>query len=91
MPGRYQPHGECAGLLKREDTHRVGENGAMIRVAAIGEAQFERSGRQCGSNPTEVSVMRASKLLGLAAIGLFMAGFVALLPDIKRYIRINTM
>ncbi len=35
--------------------------------------------------------MRSSRLFGLAAISLFMAGFVALLPDIKRYIRINTM
>jgi hypothetical protein len=35
--------------------------------------------------------MKASKLLGLAALGMFIAGFIAVFPDIKRYIRISTM
>jgi hypothetical protein len=42
-------------------------------------------------NLSEVAFMRNSRLLGLAAISLFMAGFAALLPDIKRYIKINTI
>ena len=35
--------------------------------------------------------MKASKLLGLATLGLLMAGFVTLLPDIRRYIRMRNM
>jgi hypothetical protein len=35
--------------------------------------------------------MRVPKWIGLAATGLLLAGFIAVLPDIKRYIRISTM
>jgi hypothetical protein len=35
--------------------------------------------------------MKASKLLGFAALGMLIAGFISVLPDIKRYIRISTM
>jgi len=35
--------------------------------------------------------MTASKLIGIAALSLAVAGFIAMLPDIKRYIRISTM
>ena len=35
--------------------------------------------------------MKASKLVGLAALGLLVVGFFSVLPDIRRYIRISTM
>jgi hypothetical protein len=35
--------------------------------------------------------MKISKLLGWVAFGFAVAGFVTMLPDIKRYIRITTM
>jgi hypothetical protein len=35
--------------------------------------------------------MKNSKLLRIAIAGLIFAGVFALLPDIKRYIRISTM
>jgi hypothetical protein len=35
--------------------------------------------------------MTAKKWVGIAAMGLLLAGFISLLPDIKRYIRISTM
>jgi hypothetical protein len=34
---------------------------------------------------------KVSKMLAWAAFGLAMAGFVSMLPDIKRYIRISAM
>jgi len=36
-------------------------------------------------------LVKVSKMLAWAAFGLAMAGFVSMLPDIKRYIRISTM
>ena len=38
----------------------------------------------------EVTV-KASKMLASAVFGLASAGFVSMLPDIERYIRISTM
>jgi hypothetical protein len=35
--------------------------------------------------------VKTSKLVGLAAIGLIVAGLFSVLPDIRRYIRISTM
>jgi hypothetical protein len=35
--------------------------------------------------------VRTSRLLGVVAMGLLIVGFVTLLPDIRRYIRISTM